>query len=212
VCDKNIFVTEEKSLFSIDLDRTTWKAAFTQTLPAVTDILFKHPDPGITPQALKLVATEADESEMQNTEVPMSPLDKLFIQLQTNDGEAVLRKTININDNMLGKDLVLNLGVIDDFDNTYFNGQLVGYTDSKTPENWSFSRFYTVPAKLVKKGKNVIAIRLFDWYGGGGMFISPLKREITLKPEDIKKPVGLYNLDYRPDFDLGDNPFRYFRW
>ncbi|TAH01235.1 MAG: beta-galactosidase [Sphingobacteriales bacterium] len=212
VCDKNIFVEEEKNLFSIDLDRTTWKAAFTQSLPAVTDILFKHPDPGISPQALKLVATDANESEMINTQVPMSALDKIYTDLQTNDGEVVLRKTIFINDNMFGKDLLLNLAVIDDFDNTFFNGLQVGYTDNKTAETWNFNRTYTIPANLVKKGKNVIAVRLFDWYGGGGMGIGPLKREITLKPEDIKKPIGLYNVDYRSDFDLGDNPFRYFRW
>lgn len=212
ICDKNIFVEEQKSLNSINLDRTTWKAFVTQSIPAVTDVALKVPDPGITQQALKLVALNADESEMEYTQIPMSPLDKIYTQLQTNDGEAVLRKTIYIDDSMLGKDLIFNLGSIDDYDNTYFNGQLIGSTDIKTPDSWSFSRFYTVPAKLVKKGNNVIAVRLFDCFGGGGMFTSPLKRELTLKPEDIIKPAGLYNSDYRTDFDLGDNPFRYFRW
>lgn len=212
VCDKNIFVEEQKSLNSIDLDRTTWKTFVTQSFPGVTDVSLKVPDPGITPQALKLVALDADESQMDNTQIPMSPLDNFYTQLQTNDGEAVLRKTVYIDDIMLGKDLILNLGSIDDYDNTYFNGQLIGSTDIKTPDNWSFTRIYTVPAKLVKKGNNVIAVRLFDCFGGGGMFTSPLKRELTLKPEDIIKPAGLYNPDYRTDFDLGDNPFRYFRW
>jgi len=27
-----------------------------------------------------------------------------------------------------------------------------------------------------------------------------------------KNPSGLYHADYRPDFESGDDPYRYFRW
>ena len=27
-----------------------------------------------------------------------------------------------------------------------------------------------------------------------------------------KTPAGLYHADYRPDFESGDDPYRYFRW
>ncbi len=212
VCDSNIFREEKKEVYSIDLDKTVWKAKMTLTLPAVKDVADKYKDPGISPAALELLKTDADETGMINTNIPLTPADELYNNLQSNDGEAVFRKTITLPDNMAGKDLLLHLAVIDDFDNTYFNGQQIGYTDDKTTDTWNFNRTYTIPAKLVKAGKNVLAVRAFDWYGGGGMLSVSPKREIVLKDINVKKPIGLYHNDYKTDFELGDNPFRYFRW
>jgi len=210
-CDLNIFKEEKKEVTHIDLDKTIWKAKITVLLPAADDMSNKVKDPGISKEAAQLLQETADESAMINTNVPMTNADEINTILQSSDGEVVFRKTIEIPDNMLGKDLVLNLAAMDDFDNTYFNGVPVGFTDDKVKENWSFVRTYTVPAKLVKPGKNVIAIRIWDWYGGGGIFNSSPKREITLKEKPVE-PVSLYHSDYRTDFELGDNPFRYFRW
>ena len=64
--------------------------------------------------------------------------------------------------------MILALGALDDFDSTYFNGVEVGHTDVKTA-NWRQTpRNYVVPGKLVKAGKNVIAVRLFNRFGEGG--------------------------------------------
>jgi beta-galactosidase len=210
-CDLNIFREENKEVTHIDLDKTIWKAKLTAIVPAADDVANKIKDPGISKEATLLVMENADENTMINTNVPMTGSDEINTILQSSDGEVVFRKTIDIPDNMAGKDLVLNLAAMDDFDYTYFNGILVGFTDDKVKDNWSFVRTYEVPAKLVKPGKNVIAIRIWDCYGGGGIFNSAPKREITLK-EKPKEAVGLYHLDYRTDFELGDNPFRYFRW
>ena len=68
----------------------------------------------------------------------------------------------------LGGDLALSLGAIDDFDVTYWNGERVGATGAETPQYWSAPRRYTVPGRLVKAGRNVLAVRVFDHYGGGG--------------------------------------------
>jgi len=210
-CDQNIFKEEKKEINSIDLDNTLWKAKALKTFPAVDDIVNKVKDPGMSAEADKLVTIDADETGMLDTNVPMTASDEISNIFQASDGEMVFRKTIDIPENMLGKDLVLNLAAMDDFDNTFFNGTQVGFTDDKVKENWSFVRTYSVPAKLVKPGKNVIAIRIWDWYGGGGLFNSSPKRTITLKEKPLEK-VGLYHADYRSDFELGDNPFRYFRW
>ena len=66
---------------------------------------------------------------------------------------------------------------------------------------------------MFKTGSNSIAIRVFDHFGGGGGF-SPgyLKREVKIIEDGNNKPVKMYHADYRDDFELGDNPFRYFRW
>ena len=46
-------------------------------------------------------------------------------------------------------------------DVTYFNGVEVGR------ERWDGVRSYRVPAKLLRKGKNVIAVRLLSEWGNG---------------------------------------------
>lgn len=63
-----------------------------------------------------------------------------------------------------GKDLTLNLGVIDDIDTTYVNGVKVGSKEVCNQE-----RTYRVQGALVKEGINVIAVRVLDTGGAGGI-------------------------------------------
>jgi len=68
--------------------------------------------------------------------------------------------------------LGLNLGQIDDVDETYFNGTLIGKTGTPYPERNprpDKTRIYQIPAKLINKGENVLAIRVTDTGGSGGM-------------------------------------------
>lgn len=73
--------------------------------------------------------------------------------------------------------LLLNLGKIDDVDQTFFNGKLVGETGSFPPgfvTKWQEARSYTIPLDAVKWGKeNVIAVRIFSNIGGAGMYEGP---------------------------------------
>lgn len=77
-----------------------------------------------------------------------------------------------------GHDLALPLGKIDDCDISYFNGKEVGRTGAFPPSfqgAWNVERRYVVPAKWVRFGaENVIAIRVFDATGGGGLYAGPL--------------------------------------
>ncbi len=79
------------------------------------------------------------------------------------DGVVILRKSVELSESAVGHDLTITLGMIDDDDITYFNGVKVGETSG-----WNTVRTYTIPAALVKKGINVLAIRVFDSGGGGG--------------------------------------------
>jgi hypothetical protein len=38
-----------------------------------------------------------------------------------------------------------------------------------------------------------------------------LQKSLGTKPDRAKSP-GYYYPDYRPDFPMGDNPYRYYRW
>ena len=83
---------------------------------------------------------------------------------QTN-GLFWFRKEVDIPEGWDGKDLTLSLGPIDDFDDTYWNGELVG-----SGRIWNKPRIYSIPARLVHSGKAVISIRNTDDHGNGGIF------------------------------------------
>ena len=84
------------------------------------------------------------------------------------DGAIWFRKEIDLPTSWAGKALELNLAAIDDEDVTYFNGTRVGSINSETPNSYMVQRRYTVPGELVKAGRNVIAVRVFDTAGEGG--------------------------------------------
>jgi sialate O-acetylesterase len=84
------------------------------------------------------------------------------------DGAIWFRKVLDLPESWTGKELVLNLPPIDDHDVTYFNGTKVGSIGRETPNSYSVPRKYVVPGSLVRSGRNVIAVRVFDSAGEGG--------------------------------------------
>ena len=81
------------------------------------------------------------------------------------DGIVWLRKTIVLSSLDLTKEATLVLSKIDDNDITYVNGIKVGSTNQ-----WDANRRYTIPPGVFKEGKNVIAVRVEDTGGGGGIY------------------------------------------
>jgi sialate O-acetylesterase len=84
------------------------------------------------------------------------------------DGAVWFRREVDVPSAWAGRDLALNLGAIDDFDTTYFNGERIGSTGPDTPNAWTATRHYRVTGSLVRAGRNTIAVRVFDRVGGGG--------------------------------------------
>ena len=85
------------------------------------------------------------------------------------DGVGWYRKAVDIPAAWAGKELTLSLGMIDDCDETFFNGVKVGSVGTGVNNFWMVKRVYKVPANLVKAGRNVVAIRVSDMYGTGGL-------------------------------------------
>ena len=81
------------------------------------------------------------------------------------DGVVWFRKSFDLPAAWEGRDLDLHLAMIDDVDTTWVNGVLVGHT-----AQWNQPRAYTVPADALTPGRNVIAIRVLDTGGGGGIY------------------------------------------
>ena len=85
------------------------------------------------------------------------------------DGVIWLRKDIVIDD--IESDYKLIIGYVDDMDKTFFNGEIIG--EHAGYGFWNKTREYNIPKSLLKKGKNVIAIRAIDT-GGPGTFGEPI--------------------------------------
>ena len=70
--------------------------------------------------------------------------------------------------------LFLELGRIDDCDETYLNGERIGATGDMPPAyraEWQTYRRYVVPRELVRwGGANVVAVRVYDGGGAGGIW------------------------------------------
>jgi sialate O-acetylesterase len=96
------------------------------------------------------------------------------------DGVVWLRKTIVLTAEDIKKTAILSLCKIDDEDITYMNGVKVGSTNQ-----WDAKRNYPIPSNVLKVGKNVIAIRVVDHSGGGGIFGEPADLKLNLDNIDI---------------------------
>ena len=95
------------------------------------------------------------------------------------------RKTVDIPASWAGKDLTLSLGPVDDFDETYWDGELVG-----SGKLWNKAREYTIPGRLVKGGKAVICVRCTDDHGEGGIYGAP---DLLFVQGPDGKKIGLDN-------------------
>ena len=84
------------------------------------------------------------------------------------DGVVWFRKTILISEADAGKSAEISLGMIDDNDDTYLNGVKIGSTNG-----YNINRVYHVAAGILKAGNNVLAIRVDDTGGGGGLYSEP---------------------------------------
>ena len=83
------------------------------------------------------------------------------------DGIVWFRRSFELSGNELDHEYTLELGTIDDMDTTWVNGQKVGGLE--TYGSWNKKRSYAIPAGVLKKGRNVIAVRVLDTGGAGGI-------------------------------------------
>jgi sialate O-acetylesterase len=118
------------------------------------------------------------------------------------DGAVWFRKVVQVPETWAGKQLILNLTAIDDYDVTYFNGTKIGSTGRETPDSYQVPRRYMVPGSLVRPGTNVIAVRVFDRAGDGGFGGAG---EMSLRPDgaDASEAISLGGLwDYKVELAL----------
>lgn len=82
----------------------------------------------------------------------------------------------------------LSLGVIDDFDTVWVNGVFVGQTTPTQWQYWDAERHYRIPPGILRKGRNLIAIRVHDHGGGGGLLGPVASMSLTTQTQKILLP------------------------
>lgn len=123
--------------------------------------LFTEKDKGMENGKLCWTAPSLSEEDWQTISLPGYWEGK---GLKDFDGIIWFRRSLEIPAEWAGKPLTLRLGMIDGEDITYFNGvEIARGAGYMTP------RTYTIPAKLVKAGKAVLAVRVSDFGGEGGI-------------------------------------------
>ena len=130
---------------------------------------YRHQDPGNKGFGLGYASADFDDDAWKEMKLP----DIIQNHVPKVNGAFWFRKAVDVPEKLAGKDLLLNIGPVDDFDTTYFNGKFVGAIGKETPNAYGVPRSYKVPGNLVKAGKNVIAVRVFDWAGNGGITARP---------------------------------------
>jgi sialate O-acetylesterase len=115
------------------------------------------------------------------------------------NGVVWFRKEIDVQAQMAGKSAKLFMGRIVDADETYVNGVEVGNITYQYPP-----RRYTVPAGLLKAGKNLIVVRVTNFSGKGG-FVPDKRYELTDDTTSIDLR-GDWQYEVGQVFDPSQNP------
>lgn len=101
------------------------------------------------------------------------------------NGVVWFRRAFDLPAAAAGAAAELDLGMVDDIDTTWVNGVKVGAT-----VGYNLVRKYAVPAGVLKPGRNVVAVRVLDTGGGGGIW-GQEKLELVLEPKPASS--GLRN-------------------
>ena len=121
-----------------------------------------------------------NDQNWKSIKTPMYWEEQGYIDI---DGIGWYRKDIRLNEEQTNANLTLHLGKIDDSDITFFNGIEIGKTEGK----YDHERVYTIDRKYLRPGKNVIAVRVHDTGGNGGIWGNPENQFLAIgsEQEDI---------------------------
>lgn len=140
---------------------------------------------GARPLAANWTRGGDDASLWSATELPATLAGP---ELSRFDGIVFFRREIELPAAWAGQSATLELGPIDDRDDAWFDGVHVGST--REDNKWSVARSYAVPASAVRAGKVVIAVRMLDNAGPGG--INGKAEQMQLRSADPKlAPIAL---------------------
>lgn len=101
------------------------------------------------------------------------------------DGIAWYRLTLDLTEKQAKTAVEIHLGTIGDSDITWINGVKIGSTGI-----FKRKRIYPIPSGTLKPGKNVVAIRVEDREGDGGLYGDPADKYLKTGKERINLSQG----------------------
>ena len=127
------------------------------------------------------------------------------------DGVVWFSKDVKVPKSWKGKDLVLTLGKINDYDITWFNGKRVG----RGIDVADF-RVYKIPGSLVNTGENKITVQVLDIGNHGGLYGPANKMKLSSKDKSISLvgnwkykvdpvKIGIDKLPVKPSLNFSPN-------
>ncbi|GGI03351.1 alpha/beta hydrolase-fold protein [Egicoccus halophilus] len=136
---------------------------------------------------------DLDDGDWDAVEVPYNN----HPAFDDHDGFGWYRVSFDLPAEADGANLVAALGFVDDADEAYLNGVLIGRSGSFPPNansQWFEQRLYPVPADApVYGGRNVLALRVYDLSGAGGWYQGPL----GIYSKDVLRE-RVYGIDAEP--------------
>jgi sialate O-acetylesterase len=165
---------DSMSLLDLDAIARQKKDAVIKNIQALQGSFEDHPNTQQWKNA------DYDDSKWPHMKLP-GLWEQQKMGLEDLDGLVWFRKTIVIDDVDAGKSATIDLNKIDDSDDSYVNGVRIGGMQNK----YSEIRQYTIPAGILKSGKNTIAIRVEDTGGGGGVYGEEGEMKLTIGNKSI---------------------------
>jgi len=97
----------------------------------------------------------------------------------TYNGIVEYQLTFKVPKGWIKKNTVIELGPIDEIDVVWVNGKLIG--SHLNPADWATARVYEIPAGTLKQGENILALKVANTSGLGGINGKDTDVKIRLK-------------------------------
>lgn len=185
-------------------------------------IRFADLDTGNTQNAVSLNDLQGARTILRRTKndkdwknldfVPRAEWRNFSFGKPTGSGDVQLRLEFELPEDspiLNSRNVVLDAGTFDDYDNTYLNGVSIG---SVTPQNstpeaaWKVQRLYSVPQGCLKAGKNVLAVQVWNRNAGKGWSAQ------VRSPFGLKAGDGNTGRLYFGTFRISDDPYLLQQW
>lgn len=158
-------------------------------------------DPGNDGVKKGWASVDFDDAKWKTMELPSTWTSRGF----KFSGVFWFRKEVDIPKKWAGKSVRLNVGAVDKQDVSYFNGVKAGATGKNFEDGfWNVPRSYKIPGKLVKAGRNVVAVRAYSFLYDGGLLGPASRMNVSLEGSD-EEPIslaGAWKFEIERDFGL----------
>ena len=116
------------------------------------------------------------------------------------------RREVEVPADWAGAGLRFRAEWMNDTDEVFWDGEKIGSTWIDTRTYWYSMRDYAVPAGLAKPGRHVVAVRLANHFGAGGLGSLWIAKDGTDRRVDLQGGDWFERVEMRPSKECGERP------